>query len=52
MVKEGANDRKLRSLYEDRQKHYEIIDILICNMINVTNCQPLNEEGADRLAKQ
>lgn len=51
-IQQGGNDKKLRGLEEDRQKHVELVNILTRNMANDDNYQPLNEAGVDRLVQQ
>lgn len=48
----GGNDRKLRGLKEDRQKHVETVNILTRNMASDADCKPLNEAEVDRLVQQ
>jgi hypothetical protein len=51
-VQVGANNKKLRALDEDREKHKERIKVLTENLANNANCRPLDEEGLNRLVNQ
>lgn len=51
-IQAGGNDRKLRGLEADRQKHVETVDILTRNMANDSKCRLLDEAGVDRLVKK
>jgi GTPase SAR1 family protein len=51
-VQAGGNRKRLQALKEDRQKHKEEIKILTHNMATNANCQPLDEEGVDRLVRK
>lgn len=51
-VQAGGNDKRLRSLSEERHKHTEAIEVITRNMNSKANWDDLREGAIDRLVQQ